>query len=406
MSADDDLRQHMDVATPIIDAQRKAYAEALRRWDLSAVGRERSQQQWHWFGSGESGVIAGLCELLDRQLARPVGRGRPAAIGCVPWFNHEGIANRLKAMPACIVMNKPRGAISPAAQMFHAEGVKLRSEWVRGLEDVAPARPDGQPKVVGPGERLGSSLGPLRVFGYRQADGSPLLHAKLLVLGEVYEGANGTMCRRRAMNLKLKTMAAPLRVGFTALLLTTAVLGGSAVSAAAAGTYSTTGTVNVRYGPSTGYGVITTEPSGAGFTLVCQWQGGTNVNGNATWDEVRFSNGVVGAVSDYWTTTPSFNSFAPNTGACPAITTQMQNAANWAIAEKNSPDPTWSDHFGHPWSGYCEQFAEQAEGFAFTFASAIDDYNWQYSNGRIHTDTNPPPGAQGSGKVPICPLVG
>jgi hypothetical protein len=171
------------------------------------------------------------------------------------------------------------------------------------------------------------------------------------------------------------------------------VLAVTAGPAAASGTYSTTALVNVRTGPSTGYAIIKSEPNGATFTLICQWQGGTNINGNATWDEVRFSNGVVGAITDYWTTTPSWNSFAPGTGPCPRITPQMQDAANWAIAEKNSPDPTWSDHFGHPWSGYCEQFAEQAEGFAFRFPSAIDDYYWARNNGRIHTDTNPPPGA-------------
>jgi uncharacterized protein YraI len=60
------------------------------------------------------------------------------------------------------------------------------------------------------------------------------------------------------------------RVGLIALLLATIAIALSATPAAAAGNYSTTGTVNVRYGPTTGYGVITTEPSGAGFTLICQ----------------------------------------------------------------------------------------------------------------------------------------
>jgi hypothetical protein len=99
-------------------------------------------------------------------------------------------------------------------------------------------------------------------------------------------------------------------------------------------------------------------------------------------------------VTDFYTTSPSFNSYAPGIGDCTtSVTTQMQNAANWAIAEKNSPDPTWSDHFGHPWSGWCEQFAEQAEGFQFRFGSALENYNWENSHGRIHTDTNPPAGA-------------
>jgi uncharacterized protein YraI len=159
-------------------------------------------------------------------------------------------------------------------------------------------------------------------------------------------------------------------VAVSAVGVATLVVG--AESATAAGTFKTTGSVNVRSGPGTNYGVVAGEPSGAGFSLICQWQNGTNVNGNATWDRVQFGNGVTGAISDYWTTTPSWNSYAPGTPDCtqtppaptgPTVTPQMQAAANWAVAEMRSPNPTWSDHFGHPWSGYCEQFAEQAEGF-------------------------------------------
>jgi hypothetical protein len=236
----------------------------------------------------------------------------------------------------------------------------------------------------------------------------------------------------------------------------------------------------VRSGPGTGYPLVTKEPAGAQFTLQCQWQGGTNVNGNATWDKVSFANGVTGAITDYYTTTPSWNSYAPGTGACGSgsptpppgstgslggvdmqracdtqypgrglravatnansayswqctgpgvslgidvtaecrtqygygaisaagdpgsasswycqwnVTPQMQNAANWAVAEKNSPNPAWSDHFGHYWSGWCEQFAEQAEGFQFRFSSALADYQAELNAGRIHTDTSPPVGA-------------
>src|SRR5262249_28295297 len=69
----------------------------------------------------------------------------------------------------------------------------------------------------------------------------------------------------------------------------------AAPPAAAAGTYATTATVNVRSGPGTGYSIIGSAANGATFTLLCQWQGGTNVNGNATWDRVTFSNGLTGA---------------------------------------------------------------------------------------------------------------
>lgn len=265
-------------------------------------------------------------------------------------------------------------------------------------------------------------------------------------------------------------------------VLTSSLAAALAVSAAqpgfAAGTYRLTAAVHVRSGPGTGSPVIGSEPSGAQFTLQCQWQGSTNIGGNATWDQVSFVNGLSGAISDYYTTTPSFNSFAPGTGACgsstgssqgsgslgdvdmqracdtqypgrglratatnpgsayswqcagpgvslgidvtsecrtqygygavsaaanPAsawswychwnITGQMQSAASWAVSEKNSPNPAWSDHYGHYWSGYCEQFAEQAEGFQFRYVTAIADYQAQLNAGRIHTDTSPPAGA-------------
>lgn len=76
-----------------------------------------------------------------------------------------------------------------------------------------------------------------------------------------------------------------------------------------------------------------------------------------------------------------------------AVTPRMQAAANWAYAELRSPDPTWSDHLRKPWSGWCEVFVEQANGFRFRFDSAIDHYNNQTAQGRVHRDTNAPTGA-------------
>ena len=72
------------------------------------------------------------------------------------------------------------------------------------------------------------------------------------------------------------------------------------------------------------------------------------------------------------------------------VTAQMQAAASWAKSQLGS---TYSSHYHHNWSGYCEQFAEQAEGFQFTFSSALADYQNEANAGRIHTDANPPVGA-------------
>ena len=264
-----------------------------------------------------------------------------------------------------------------------------------------------------------------------------------------------------------------LAAGASAVFLAVTMITATAAPGFAAGTYSTTASVNVRTGPGTGDASIGTEPSGAQFTLDCQWQGGTSVNGNATWDDVTFANGLTGAITDYYTTTPSWNSYAPSTGSCgstqgvvvhnlggvdmqgacdtqyprrgltgvatnvnsayswrcvgpgvslgidvtaecatqygygavaavtnPAsawswychwnITSQMQAAATWATSQVGS---TYSSHYGHYWSGWCEQFAEQAEGLRFSFTSAYLDYLAEAHAGRIHTDTNPPAGA-------------
>ncbi len=77
----------------------------------------------------------------------------------------------------------------------------------------------------------------------------------------------------------------------------------------------------------------------------------------------------------------------------PVIAVREQRAANWAIAEKNSANPSWSDEFGRAWSGYCQGFVEVAFGTRGQFASAYTHYQWQLSQGRIRTNTSAPVGA-------------
>lgn len=75
------------------------------------------------------------------------------------------------------------------------------------------------------------------------------------------------------------------------------------------------------------------------------------------------------------------------------LQTREIKAVNYVVNEKNSATPAWSEEFGRFWSGYCEGFVEIAFGTKFVFGRAIDHYNWQLSQGRIRTDTNPPAGA-------------
>ena len=74
-------------------------------------------------------------------------------------------------------------------------------------------------------------------------------------------------------------------------------------------------------------------------------------------------------------------------------TPQMKQAAAWAISVANSSNPAWSSRYNRPWSGYCEAFVSQAEGYLVGFDSALAAYRWQLAQGRIHTDSNPPAGA-------------
>jgi uncharacterized protein YraI len=172
-----------------------------------------------------------------------------------------------------------------------------------------------------------------------------------------------------------------------ALLVSALLLPGGLGIAQAAGTYTVVSdTLTVRTGPGTGYTAIGTVYKGAGFTLLCQWQGGTNVGGNATWDKVTFSNGLTGAISDYWTSTPSFNSYAPGTGDCNTTTTtatREQRAVSWANARVGAAG----------WDGWCERFAENAFGTQYKYASALADFNAQNAAGRISHSTAVPAGA-------------
>lgn len=168
-----------------------------------------------------------------------------------------------------------------------------------------------------------------------------------------------------------------------------------AESAAAAGTFNTTGSVNVRSGPGTNYGVVAGEPSGASFSLICQWQHGTSVGGNATWDRVQFGNGVTGAISDYWTTTPSWNSYAPGTPDCtqtppaPVPSGREAKALSWAYGELGR----YTDDWGRPTAGWCARWSVGAYGRLNSgYSTAWTMYGAFRSMGLTHTG-NAPAGA-------------
>ncbi len=188
----------------------------------------------------------------------------------------------------------------------------------------------------------------------------------------------------------------PGRAVSMALVMVLLALGAVGIATSPASAYvryaATVSNLALRSGPGTQYSVLQRVNAGTPLDIVCQVQGGTNVGGNATWD--RLTGGQW--VADYYTTTPSFNSYIPGVPDCgqsPPPATRESRAAAWAVREKNSPDPTWSDEFGRPWSGYCEGFVEVAYGTRGRFGSAIAHYNAQNAQGRIHRDTGAPAGA-------------
>jgi len=149
--------------------------------------------------------------------------------------------------------------------------------------------------------------------------------------------------------------------------------------------------LNARSGPGTGYDIVGSFPYGTSVTIVCQTQGGTNVGGNATWD--KLSNNWW--IADYWTTSPSFNSYIPGIGPCttstpPPSTGVGERAAEWAQAHLGQVYTNLIPS-GY-WSGYCESFVNIAYGGRFLYGSAWSHFLAWQAAGYIHGGV-PPRGA-------------
>ena len=76
--------------------------------------------------------------------------------------------------------------------------------------------------------------------------------------------------------------------------------------------YRTTDVVRQRSGPGTGYRTVGILPAGQRIMIVCQVRSGSVIRGTGIWD--RLSDGSY--VTDYYTTTPAFNTFSPGLSRC------------------------------------------------------------------------------------------
>ena len=178
----------------------------------------------------------------------------------------------------------------------------------------------------------------------------------------------------------------------SAACLATTITTLAAAPSFAAGTYRTTGAVNVRSGPGTGYQPIGTEPGGAQFTLQCQWQGGTNINGNATWDRVTFANGLTGAITDDYTTTPSWNSYAPGTGPCgsPQGSTQAVIHSLGGVDMQRACDTQYGSGLRAVATNANSAYSWQCVGPGVSHGIDVTaECRTQYGNGAVADVTNP-----------------
>lgn len=158
--------------------------EVFRRWTAARAWSTGTVA----FGAVVDDLVSGIVEFAGRPRRNSHRRWQiPAAVGCVPWMNNEYMTAALASMGAtCIVMDKGAGD-RRAAEVLLAKGSPMPITYLPGFDDMARPTPDGERPVMSPGGLSGEiveELGPVRAAGWRGDRHHPLLHAKLLVLGD------------------------------------------------------------------------------------------------------------------------------------------------------------------------------------------------------------------------------
>jgi hypothetical protein len=152
-----------------------------RDWGPNGEGRV-------WFGGH---VLDGLADVIDEHIARVEKErthGRAAALGCVPWLTSSAIVSRLLRLGGCCIVIDKGCFRGDALRRLAKDGTGFPNVlW--NLRDMAPAQ-DGESRTLGPFDGLPEyDLGPVRFAGWLDGGtGKPLLHAKMLVLGELVWG--------------------------------------------------------------------------------------------------------------------------------------------------------------------------------------------------------------------------
>lgn len=158
--------------------------EVFKRWTAAS----RWSTGTVTFGGVIDDLVDGVVEFARRPRENSYRHWElSAAVGCVPWMNNERMTAALASMGAtCIVMDK--GARDRrAAEALLTKGSPMPIAYLPGFDDMAKPAPDGTRPIMLPGGLSGEiveELGPVRAAGWRGDSRRPLLHAKLLVLGD------------------------------------------------------------------------------------------------------------------------------------------------------------------------------------------------------------------------------
>jgi hypothetical protein len=148
-----------------------------------------------WSASFGGDVLSTITSGLDEYLAlQRYWREAPAILGCAPWLTDEQLVDRLLRFgSSCIVINKPDLGTGQHAQVrrLYDEGHGFPAEALPAFHSLAPSQ-GGKPAVLGPYSENPARQGfkSVRVAGISKSQPSavPLVHAKLLLLGEAREG--------------------------------------------------------------------------------------------------------------------------------------------------------------------------------------------------------------------------
>ena len=143
------------------------------------------------FGSVLDSLVEGVVAFATRPQVSTYRRwSMSAAIGCVPWMNNERLTASLATLGGCFIMIDKGANDVRAVHALQSSGHALPTMYLPGFDEVGATAADGRAPVIGPWGMSGGSppeeLGPVRVAGWRGDRKAPLVHAKLLVLGDAW----------------------------------------------------------------------------------------------------------------------------------------------------------------------------------------------------------------------------